>query len=68
MRAVVVIVVTPCRNHAAGLAQGREQVFVEAFVPQTPVEALHEAVLHRFAGSDVVPFDLAILLPLQHGV
>ena len=28
-------------------------------------EALHKAVLHGFVWSDVMPFDLEILLPLQ---
>ena len=68
MRAGVIVVVAPCRNQMAGMAQCREQVFVEAFIPQASVEALHEAVLHRFARRDVMPFDLAILLPIQHGV
>jgi len=35
-----------------------EQVLVEAFVTQPAVEAFHEAVLHRLARCDVVPFDL----------
>jgi hypothetical protein len=30
-----------------------------------PVKTLHEAVLHWFARLDVVPLDLAILLPLE---
>src|SRR6266516_2011869 len=36
--------------------------------PQAPVEALHEAILHRFARRDVVPLDVAILFPSQDGV
>ena len=43
----------------ASSVQAAEQVLVEAFV------ALKEAVLHRLAGSDVVPFDGVILLPLR---
>lgn len=65
MRAVVVVVVAPCRNQVTGMAQAGEQVLVEAFVQQTTVEALDEAVLHRFAGRDVVPFDLSVLLPRE---
>jgi hypothetical protein len=38
-------------------------VLVEALVAQTAIEALDEAILHRFARSDVVPLDAAILLP-----
>ena len=58
MRAMVIVVVAPCRNQMAGMAQRREQVLVQALIPQTAVEALHEAVLRRFAGRDVMPFDL----------
>jgi hypothetical protein len=43
----------------AGLAQAREQVFVQALVPRAAIETLHEATLHRLARRDVVPFDLA---------
>jgi hypothetical protein len=31
MRAVMVVVVTPCRDQVAGIAQAGEQVLVEAF-------------------------------------
>ena len=68
MRAVVIVVVAPCRNQMAGMAQCGKQVFVEAFVPQAAVAALHEAVLHRLAWCNVMPFHLAILLPFQDGV
>ena len=61
----MVVVVAPCRDQVAGVAQAGEQVLVQAFIPQTTVEALDEAVLHRFAGRDVVPFDLPVLLPCQ---
>ena len=47
------------------MARAGEQVLVEAFVSQTTVEALDEAVLHRFAGRDVVLFDLSVLLPRE---
>lgn len=65
---VVVVVVAPCRDQMSGVAHGGEQVLVQAFIPQAAVEALHEAVLHRVAGRDVVPFDCAILLPFQDRV
>ncbi len=62
MRAVVIVVGAPCRNHAAGMAQRREQVFVQALLPHPPVEAFDQAFLHGLAWCDVVPFYLAILL------
>ena len=43
-------------------------MLVEALVPQTAVEALHDPVLLRLARRDVVPFDPAFLLPAQDGV
>lgn len=33
-----------------------------------PIEAFHEAVLHWLARGNVVPLDLAALLPFQDGV
>mgnify|MGYP007097297064 CR=1 FL=1 len=42
MQSVVIVVVAPCRNHAAGMAQRREQVFVEAFLPHPAVEAVDQ--------------------------
>ncbi len=68
MRAVMVVVVAPCRNHAAGMALRREQVFVLAFFPLPFVEAFDQSVLHRLAGCDVVPADLTVFLPFQHRV
>ena len=68
MRAVVIIVVAPCRNQLAGMAQAVEEMLVQALVPQAAVEALDEAVLHRLARRDVMLFDLPFLLPFEHRV
>lgn len=68
VRAVLVVVVAPCRNQMAGMVQGREQVLVQALVAQASVEAFHKAVLHRLSRRDVMPLDLAIFLPFEHGV
>lgn len=43
-------------------------IAVEAFVPQAPLEGLHEAIPHRLARHDVPPFDTILLLPFEHGV
>ena len=61
--AVVGVVVTPSPDQATGVAPIGEQMLVEAFATQRSVEALDEAVLHRFARSDRVPFNSALLLP-----
>ena len=68
MRPVVIVVVAPCRNHAAGMAQRREQVFVQAFFSHPSVEAFHQTVLHGLAGRDVMPTNLAVFLPFQHRI
>ena len=60
---VGVVVDPPCFDDLAGLAEVGEQGFVQAFVSKLAVEALDEAVLHRLARRDVVPFDAALLLP-----
>lgn len=38
MGAVMVVVVAPCRNQMAGMAQGWEQVLVQALVPEAAVD------------------------------
>ena len=47
------------------MAQAVKQVFIQAFVSHTPVEAFHEAILHWLARCDVVPVNFTVLLPLQ---
>lgn len=49
VRAVVIVVVVPCRNQMAGTAQGREQVLVLAFISQAAIESFHEAAPHGFS-------------------
>ena len=68
MRPVVIVVGAPCRNHAAGMAQRREQVFVQTLLAHSSIEAFHQTVLHGLAWSDVMPADLSIFLPLEHRV
>ena len=65
VRPDVVIVVPPGHEHEAGMRQRREQGLVEAFVAQAAVEAFDEAVLHRLARRDIMPFDLTRLRPAQ---
>ena len=65
MRSVCVVVDPPFFDDLTSLVESGEQVFVEVFVAQATVEALHGAILHRFAWHDVVPFDAVVLLPSQ---
>jgi len=57
MRPMVNVVGAPCRHHAAGMAQRREQVFVQARLAQAAVGAFDQTVLHGLARCDVVPTD-----------
>ena len=68
MRSVGVVVGPPFFDDLTRLFEVGEQVLIEALVAQATVEALHEAILDRFARCDVVPFNTAFLLPGQDGV
>jgi hypothetical protein len=60
-----IVVDPPCLDGPARHRQAAEQSLVEAFIAEAAVEALDEAVLLRLAGSDVVPEDGAVLLPVN---
>ena len=36
-------------------------------MPETAIEALYEAILHRFAGLDVMLIDTGLLAPFENG-
>jgi len=55
VRAVGVVVDPPFFDDVSCLVEIGEQVLVEALVTQAAVEALYEAILHGFAGGNVVP-------------
>ena len=57
---VGIVVDPPFFDDLACLAEVGEQVLVEALVTQAAVEALYEAILHGFAGGNVVPFDTVV--------
>ena len=63
MWAVMVEVGAPCRDQLAGMAEVVEQVLIQAFVAHPAIEAFNKPVLHGLARCDVVPVNLAILLP-----
>jgi hypothetical protein len=60
---LVVVITAPCRDQAASMSQGIKDVLIQAFVPEAPVEAFHNAILHRFFGGNAMLLDLAVLLP-----
>ena len=55
MRPLGIVVKRPRLDHLPGMSVAGEQVLVQAFIPQSAVEALDKPVLHRLAGRDVIP-------------
>ena len=53
-----VVVGDPGSDDLASLIEVQKQALVEKFVAHAAVEGFDVAILHRFAGSDVVPFDV----------
>src|SRR3954469_313094 len=68
VRSVHIVVDPPFLDAVVGVPVAAEEPLIEALIAQSANEAFDEAVLHRFARRDVVPLDLAILLPAQNGV
>jgi len=58
VRSMVVVVAPPEVQLPACIGQVEEHLYVQAFVAQSPVEALDVSVLHRAAGLDVDQADL----------
>ncbi len=50
------------------MRQGREQRFVETFIPESTVEAFDKPVLLRLPRDDIVSFDLHPGGPFQNGM
>ena len=63
-----VVVGHPCADQMPGMAEIPEQVFVQAFIPQPPIESLAESILRWLAGCDVVPVESPVLNPREHSV
>jgi len=68
MRPLGVVVSDPDADDLAGLVEIKEDCLVEELVAHPTVEGFDVAVLHRFAGRDVVPFDLMIDCPAEDRV
>ena len=65
MGSLDVVVPAPCRDQAASMAQGIEEVLIQTLISEAPVEALDKTILHRLSGSNVMPLNLAVMLPLE---
>ncbi len=68
MRTQGIVVRPPCLDNPSCCSQRWEQVLVQTLVAQATIKAFNEAVLLRLARRDVVPLDLCVLAPRQHGV
>ena len=65
MWADVIVILPPCLDEMTGMGERQEPVLVEAFIAELAVEAFGVAVLCWLARSDVVPFDMVMMCPLQ---
>lgn len=65
MGALRVVVGHPVRNDGTGVDRAAEHGFVQQLVAHPAVERLDEAILHRLARRDVVPFDVLRLTPVK---
>ena len=60
MGPLLVVIGRPGPDGGAGMGHVAEHCLVQKLVTHAAIEAFHEAVLHRFAGGDVMPFDPAL--------
>lgn len=65
MRPLVIVVMSPCSDEMFGQGQGCKPMDIEAFIAKPTVEAFDENVLDRFAGFDVLHFDILLSSPLH---
>jgi hypothetical protein len=65
VRADVVVVVPPERQHPTSRADALEDLLVQKFIAQAPVERLDEGVLLWLTRLDVMPGDAGLVLPLE---
>jgi len=68
MRALVIIVADPFSDDISGMVEIAEQGFVQTFIAESPVERFAESVLRRLSWRDVMPLEVCILRPCEHGV
>lgn len=63
MRKLGIVVIHPTRNHGSRMGQIMEQGPIEKLIPHPAIESFHEAILHRLAWRNVVPFDSMLGTP-----
>lgn len=68
MRPDIVVLSEPNIDRGLSLPDSVELLRVQDFFAKSAVEAFGKAILLGFAGCDVMPFNLPVLLPFEHGV
>ena len=68
VRARRVEVSDPDRDFFAGVADAHEQRLVQKFIAHPSIETLDERILRRLAWRRVMPLDLRVVTPGQHGI
>ena len=64
--ALLIVVTSPLLDLRLCIGQIEEHFHVQAFVPQSAVEALDVAVLHRLAGTNEIQFHSYLMSPVVH--
>ena len=64
---VLLLILLPCGELAAGIAQRRDQHFVQKLISEPAIEALDKAVLQEFSGRDILLVDVRALTSGQEG-
>jgi hypothetical protein len=68
MRPGLTVIQAPCFNDIPDLLEAAEPVLVQAFVAKPAVEALHVAIVDRFARADELQLDPASISPGIQGI
>ena len=68
MRSQGIVVVTPGLKFFPNINEAKKQVYVQAFIPETTVEALHKAVLYRMTWPDEVQLYAGLVGPDRKNV
>jgi hypothetical protein len=63
MRPGLIIIYPPCLDDLPNLIETHEPVLVQTFIPELAVEALHVAIINRFAWTNELQLDAARICP-----
>ena len=65
MRPDRVVIDPPGFDYPARIAQAIEQMFIQALISKSAIEALNKGVLSWLSWRDIVPFQINLLDPFQ---